>query len=384
MAVSLRYLCKYAKENYGMNLICGEKSLDNLVNWVHMLEDPAAGSFLHGEELIFSTGIGFSSADWLIDFAKTLVKYGASGLVLNIGPYIRSVPEELTAYCKEVQFPLFTIPWKTRIVDITNDFCRKIIKSEENAVTVAGAFRNAIFFPEKQGEYRQILELKEFDLHAGFCAAVISPHTSSPDVFNEYDKTLRMLLSRILYLTSDRFSIFRHDKTLVAVLQGFSAEQAENAFEKLAEMSKSRDESSFTAAVGSTGEGIDSLGQSYRRAVALLPVAERQGKRVLSYEKTGLYQLLLEISDDSLLRRYCDETMKPLIEYDQKHRTDYMETLKLYLEHNGSVQEVAAKTYVHRNTINYKLKKIREILRTDLSYNDGLSFLLALYIKDIL
>jgi hypothetical protein len=156
LAITLRYLCKYAKENYGMNLICGESNMNNLVQWVHMLEDPETASFLHGQELIFSTGIGHNDTAWLLDFAKGLVEHQASGLVLNIGPYIQSVPEDLIAYCREVQFPLFTIPWKTRIVDITNDFCRKIIRSEENEVTVAGAFRNAIFFPEKIAEYRPV------------------------------------------------------------------------------------------------------------------------------------------------------------------------------------------------------------------------------------
>jgi len=132
MAITLRYLCKYARENYGMILICGESNMNNIVNWVHMLEDPETASFLYGQELIFSTLIGHDNTNWLHNFANGLVENQASGLVLNIGPYIKSVPEDLIAYCREVQSPLFTIPWKTRIVDITNDFCRKIIKSEEN------------------------------------------------------------------------------------------------------------------------------------------------------------------------------------------------------------------------------------------------------------
>lgn len=181
MAITLRYLCKYAKENYGMSLICGESNMNNLVNWVHMLEDPETASFLHGQELIFSTGIGHSSTDWYLDFAKGLVANQASGLVLNIGPYIKAVPEDLIAYCTEVQFTLFVIPWKTRIVDITNDFCRRIIKSEENEVSVAGAFRNAIFFPEKIAEYRSVLERKEFDLDAEF--SIVALYLQAPSLF---------------------------------------------------------------------------------------------------------------------------------------------------------------------------------------------------------
>ena len=42
-----------------------------------------------------------------------------------------------------------------------------------------------------------------------------------------------------------------------------------------------------------------------------------------------------------------------------------------YLDHNGSVRETADELYVHRNTINYKLNKISEILGMDLSQLDS-------------
>ena len=70
--------------------------------------------------------------------------------------------------------------------------------------------------------------------------------------------------------------------------------------------------------------------------------------------------------------------------YDKKNQTDYLLTLKYYLENNASVQEVAKETYVHRNTINYKIKKIKEILQCDLNYQDCLKLLLAYQIKELL
>jgi len=368
-----------------MNLLCGERSMNNLVNWVHMLEDPETASFLHGEELIFSTGIGYSNTDWLIGFARRLVENQASGLVLNIGPYIKSVPEELTTYCREVQFPLFTIPWKTRIVDVTNDFCRKIIKSEENELTVAGALRNAIFFPDKIAEYSSVLEHKEFDLNAKFCVAALSLRTPSPDKFIEFDKSVRQYLTKILYNHNDRFNIFRQDKYLVVVLQDFPLEIIEKAMERLDEVFSSTDRTYRTyAGISLNDTGITSLPHSYKRAVALLPIAEKQRKPQLSYRSVGLYQLLLEVDDTRLLQKIYDDSLGRLKDYDDKNRTDYLITLKCYLDHNASVQEVASETFVHRNTINYKIKKIKEILACELNFQDCLRLLLALHISDLL
>ena len=130
--------------------------------------------------------------------------------------------------------------------------------------------------------------------------------------------------------------------------------------------------------------GVTSLHRNYKRAVALLPIAEKQDRAMISYRSLGLYQLLLEVEDTKLLKGFYRDTLGLLDDYDEKYQTDYRSTLKSYLDHNASVQEVAKATYVHRNTINYKIKKIKEILRCELDYKDGLRLLLAFHIKDLL
>lgn len=385
MAITLEYLCKYAKENYGMTLVCGESNMSNLVNWVHILEEPEAAGFLHGQELIFSTGIGHENTDWLLDFAKGLVASQVSGLVLNIGPYIKAVPENLISYCREVRFPLFTIPWKTRIVDITNDFCRRIIKSEENEVTVAGAFRDAIFFPERISEYRPVLERKEFDLNAGFCVVALSLQVPSGDRFSNFDKTVRLHLTKLLYAYSDRFNIFRQDKYLIAVLQDFPQNLVESGLERLNDLcAQGGRDYGIRAGVSVNDTGIKSLPRNYKRAVALLHIAEKQDRVVVTYRNTGIHQLLIEIEDAPAMKKFYDDTLGALEAYDEKNHTDYLKTLKLYLDNNASVQEVAKSAFVHRNTINYKIRKIKEILQCELTFQDSLKLLLAFHIRDLL
>ncbi|MEO1816816.1 MAG: helix-turn-helix domain-containing protein [Acetobacterium sp.] len=41
--------------------------------------------------------------------------------------------------------------------------------------------------------------------------------------------------------------------------------------------------------------------------------------------------------------------------------------MRLYLEHDGSIQAVADASFTHRNTINYRMKKIRQLLNMDLT-----------------
>ena len=154
MPISLSRLCENTEKSYQLRLIAGRDGLDNPVRWVHMIEDPEVTGFIHGNELVFTTGIRQRGVDWLLDFVVNLREHGAVGLVVNLGPYITSIPPQVIVYCEQNAFPLFTIPWEEHIIDVTYDFCHRIVSSEEIETSVAAAFRNLIFSPEKEDGYR--------------------------------------------------------------------------------------------------------------------------------------------------------------------------------------------------------------------------------------
>ena len=149
MAITMAKLCEDARAKYDMELIAGKGGAENTVRWVHMVEDRQVPDFLHGGELVFTTGIGHIGKDPLLAFVKRLIEHGASGVVINIGPYLASVPQEVIDYCNKENFPLFTLPWSVYIIDITYDFCRRIIENEKIETTAAEAFKNIILSPEQ-------------------------------------------------------------------------------------------------------------------------------------------------------------------------------------------------------------------------------------------
>ena len=60
MAVTLMMLCGDTERKYTMKLVAGKAGLDNIVRWVHIVEDSGEQPFLHGGELAVTTGIGHS------------------------------------------------------------------------------------------------------------------------------------------------------------------------------------------------------------------------------------------------------------------------------------------------------------------------------------
>ena len=58
MAAVLQKVCENAKQLYGMKLEAGKEGLSNIVKWVHTMESEEAAKFLHGGELVLTTGVG--------------------------------------------------------------------------------------------------------------------------------------------------------------------------------------------------------------------------------------------------------------------------------------------------------------------------------------
>ena len=106
---------------------------------------------------------------------------------------------------------------------------------------------------------------------------------------------------------------------------------------------------------------------------------------IYCYEDLGLYKLLFNLAGTRELQEFCQETIEPLIEHDRKNNSDYYHTLEYYLESNGSVSQTADELFIHRNTLNYRLRRIEEILGQNLSDSETrLKLLLALRIKRII
>lgn len=385
MAITISQLCKYSREDYAMEIVCGEKNMSNIVEWVHMLEDPEAAHFLHGRELIFTTGIGMGEGNWFIEFVEGLMERDASGWVLNIGPYIKEVPKSLIDYCREKEFPLFVMPWETRIVDVTHEFCHRIIHTEEVELNVASAFQEIIVSPDKLQEVRPILEKELFKLDGEYSVMSIYLKVRNENEFLAFEKRVRLAVTRILLKHSDRFSIFLQDKSMIVIMQEFPEHFVKEAFNRLLQLipAKGR-ENHLHAGISGMDYGVLSLARSHKRALAVMRIAEKQGKDWMAYADSGVYQLLIEVDDRKVLKKFYDKSLGRLLDYDVKNGTDLLEVLRLYLAYNHSVEKVAQEVFVHRNTVNYKMKKIKEILDTDLTYEDGVKLLMAYHIKEFL
>jgi len=102
-------------------------------------------------------------------------------------------------------------------------------------------------------------------------------------------------------------------------------------------------------------------------------VAEARGVTELSFEETGAYRLLLPaVSEDPTeLQGFYEETVSPLVGYDEQYETELVRTLETFLDSDGNVARTAEKLFTHRHTIRYRLERVRELTSLDVSSTDG-------------
>jgi PucR family transcriptional regulator, purine catabolism regulatory protein len=133
--------------------------------------------------------------------------------------------------------------------------------------------------------------------------------------------------------------------------------------------------SGFTVGVARSRVAADpvDLYRAGQEALLAANVGEAEGSRVLAFEDTGAYRLLLPAmsEDPAELERFYSETVEPLVAYDEQYETELVATVETYLENDGNVAATAQQRYTHRHTIRYRLERARELCGHDVTSTEG-------------
>ncbi|QXJ37160.1 Purine catabolism regulatory protein [Parageobacillus caldoxylosilyticus] len=123
----------------------------------------------------------------------------------------------------------------------------------------------------------------------------------------------------------------------------------------------------FLIAVGKFVENLSHMDKSYRTALETIKIQNQLGEKANSYfyEDLHIYRIISLIHKYSDLHEVVMEYLEPVIQYDQKYNGKLMETLKVYLECNGSKKETAKRLFVVRQTLYHRIQKLEKLLGDD-------------------
>ncbi len=369
MAIELFKLIQKVK-HMDLELVAGKEGMHNYVDWAHIAETNEAIDFLSGDELVFTTGLGLSRSFTLLDYIKKIHEKHGAGVVVNIGPHIEKIDKKSIDYCNEVNLPLFVVPWRIHLSEIMRIFCFCISKSEQKDFETAAAFKIAIFFPSEEALYIVPLSQRGFSDSWSYSACTMSI-AGSQDADAITTELIAERLRQYIKYKYDKCCIFTYNDEIIMVLADYDVHTIRSITSDVRKkvLTYLSENETLNIGVGRLTKSIRCLYKSYNQAVAIrnLHKSGDIDRNLFFYTDMGIYRLLLGVEDKELINDYLTNTIGKIIKYDAENKTNLCETLDCYLRNNGSVNETSKEMFVHRNTINYKLNKLEEILDADLS-----------------
>jgi sugar diacid utilization regulator len=126
--------------------------------------------------------------------------------------------------------------------------------------------------------------------------------------------------------------------------------------------------------VGGRRAAVDEFPDSYREAQLALKIQQVVSGRehITLFDDLGVYKVLSTAQNSASIERFVHEWLGTLMDYDSAHGSQLVMTLSEYLECGGNYDATARVLSVHRNTLKYRLRRIREVSGHDLGLPDTL------------
>jgi len=143
-------------------------------------------------------------------------------------------------------------------------------------------------------------------------------------------------------------------------------------------------ESRVFVGIGTMATHLRELAKSYKEAQIAIEVGKvfDTERFVVNYENLGIGRLIYQLPT-TLCEMFLQEVFKknPIDALDQ----ETLFTIYKFFENNLNVSETARKLFVHRNTLVYRLEKIKKLTGLDLrEFDDAITFKVALMVKKYL
>ncbi|MBQ8248502.1 MAG: helix-turn-helix domain-containing protein [Clostridia bacterium] len=180
-------------------------------------------------------------------------------------------------------------------------------------------------------------------------------------------------------------SVSEHDIVLVKeVKSGHDNREIEKTAKNIADTLSSEFYAKVTIGIGTAVDNIKDLARSFKEAQVAIEVGKvfDTEKNIISYENLGIGRLIYQLPT-TLCEMFLQEVFKKgsLESLDR----ETLMTIQCFFENNLNVSETSRKLFVHRNTLVYRLEKIRKLTGLDLrEFEHAITFKVALMVKKYL
>lgn len=353
-------------------LLAGKSVLSREITGAHVVEIVEAQDWVKRGELIFVSGVAFHDKEK--DFKKSihaLAKRQVAGVVIEVGPYIGAVTEEIIDICNELNLPLLSLPYEIPVSEIISQIYFDIYSREETNKSIE-KFMEEVLYGDT-GKALERIELFKFDRNRKHVALYIGLDVPEQKEASEDNREKLLKAVRMSFVKQNQLLYLQEEDGVVAIQELELGEKIHKIMEeKRQEIQKnlqfSLKNASVSMGVGNAFGGSNAIKESVseaRKAYKVLRACQTQGG-LRYYDEIGIYRVFFDLKSEEVLENLLRETLGVLLEYDRENESEMVHTLEVFLEEDCNIASTTEKLFVHRNTVKYRIKRIEEILGRDL------------------
>ena len=374
-------------------LVAGDGGLKKKISWIYfadtlqcLRDDMNVSDFLNGNELVIMTNTSLTDdEEKVMKVIRAMYEKHISALFINDGQISKGVID----FCNSKGLPLFALSLEIRLLDFSKLICEKLLDEEKNTSTKERLLYT-ILYSDSLDIDQVLLQAEQIGVSlSGKCKIIYFK------IFEGRKKQDFVLLnSELTTLAETEF--INHGIKRVLTLTEINAEcmlisdemasqdLLTSILENIIKKAKSEFKINLKIGIGSSYEYIRDFRKSMEEAKSAVKFSKMFGddRKIIFYDDIDIYSLITMINDGAYLDSFVEKNIGKLISADENSEADLINTLSSYISHNLNMNETANSLYIHRNTLHYRLEKIKNILNMDLNDIDNILTLklsLAIY-----
>ncbi len=200
----------------------------------------------------------------------------------------------------------------------------------------------------------------------------ISPYEVIKDLFPDKEKDFVI-------------NIGENDVALVKdIKEGITVGDIENLAESISDMLSSEFYTKSVIGIGTVVSGIKDISRSFKEAQMAIEVGKvfESEKKIMTYTHLGIARLIYQLPIT-----LCEMFLREVFQSGSIETLDQetLFTILKFFENNLNVSEASRRLFIHRNTLVYRLEKIKKLTGLDLrEFDDAIVFKVALMVKKYL
>lgn len=388
---------------HNVKLIAGRKGLDKIVSWVYAKHTKTITPWVHGGEFLLVSGYEAGmDEDGLLQLLEEASINKISGILIEGGINFKEISCKVINKADEEEIPLFFVNGVISFLDITRDISNFILENRyinKSNISLLDQLLNSSSLSRQEINqlfYGAGISTDCYFVVASFSISEFNTQLSNNsgtrlDTIVRLSRSLQKILGglfeekglkefyRIIFESVDYLIYAENEEDLLSIVEDLkkiqtriSTQQFEyniylsfsNVIHDVMDILNGFNEASFT-------------GKLLHKK--LLP------EMVMSFADIGSYQMLYYIEDKKKLILFRDHYLMELYKVDQEGSSQLLESLREYLIQNGNMLQTAKNLFIHRNTLQYRIDRIKAILNLDLNdFNTRRDLLNAFLILDLI